>query len=550
MKQVVKVKLENEMDLILANKRTMKLAELCGLSVITQTALATAVSEIARFALSGGKNTTLSMGITTLPLNKKQLTAVVSNTNEMGANMEAINFAKKLITEVQVIRNGSFHEVQLNQEIKFKGLITDTKIESFIEYFKSEPPLSPYDEIRKKNIQLLEFSDRLKESEYQYRSLAETLPLMMFSATPAGNIIQTNQWFKDYFGISITELVPFAETLVHPDDYETLNKDWEKILKSQNSFHTQGRLKHQKSGNYLWHLISIVPVKNEKNKVIQWTGFFADINAQKLVEETLKDNLELKEAQKKLLDYQLRLEEKISELNISNNELEQFAYIASHDLQEPLRKIITFSSLLGEKLTDLDSVSRLYFSKIIASSKRMTVLINDVLDYSRIARTKEDFTPIDLNEIVENVKSDFELLIQQKQAVLEISPLPVVKGDRLQMMQLFSNLISNALKFCKTTPLIKITSSNLSLQEIQENYKLDGSSGYTKITVSDNGIGFEPEYSEQIFKIFKRLHGNSEYNGTGIGLALCKKIAENHSGVISASGKPDQGATFTIIIPQ
>ena len=260
MKEVVKVKLENEMDLILANKRTMKLAELCGLTVITQTALATAVSEIARFALSGGKNTTLCIGITTLPLNKKQLNAVVSNTNDMGVSMEAINFAKKLITEVKVIRNGSSHEVQLNQEIKFKGLITDVKIQSFIEYFKTEPPLSPYDEIRKKNIQLLEFSDRLKESEYQYRSLAETLPLMMFSASPAGEIIHTNKWWKDYFGISINEVIPFAETLVHPHDYKTLNKDWEKILKSQNSFYTQGRLKHQKSGNYLWHLISIVPV--------------------------------------------------------------------------------------------------------------------------------------------------------------------------------------------------------------------------------------------------------------------------------------------------
>jgi PAS domain S-box-containing protein len=550
MEEVVSVKLENEMDLILAGKRTMKLAELCSLSLTVQTTLATAVSEIARCALSEGKGTVLRLGIISSSPGKKQIIARVCNTAEVCATTEAIGYAKKLIDYVQVIKNGALCDIQLNQDLKFGGLINDVKIQSFIDYFKSEPPLSPYDEIRKKNIQLLEFSDKLRKSEDQYRGLADTLPLMMFLLNPRGELMYTNRWLRDYFGSVLTTLTPIAwRELLHPEDYAGITRDWENILKNRNPFLTQGRLKNKVSGAYLWHMISVVPVKNENNVVTQWTGFFVDIHSQKQVEETLKDNVELKATQKTLVDYQKRLEEKITELNVSNHELEQFAYIASHDLQEPLRKITTFSTLLSDRLKDLDKDSRLYLDKMIASALRMTQLINDVLDWSQLARTSNEFSKVDLNGIIESIRSDYELVIQQKQAVIETSHLPVVKGIKLQMMQLFSNLISNALKFCTRQPVIRITSRDLSQAEIKTNTSLNSTSGYAEVIVSDNGIGFEPEYSEQIFRIFQRLNGRSEYSGTGIGLAICKKIIENHGGIIKATATPGKGAAFSVIIP-
>lgn len=551
MKQIVRINLENEMDLILAHKRTMKLAELCGLSMTTQTALATGVSEIARCALLYGKNSYLSLSIENLKGNLRQIAAVICDTSEnCSTNTEAIGFAKRLIPEVKIIKNESGFNIQLTQDVKFSGLLTDIKIQSFVEYFKTEAPVSAYDEIRRKNIQLLELADKLHESENQYRLLTDTLPLMMLSLSPTGEIVYTNQWLKDYIGTNLLSINSLAwEVLVHADDYAFISKEWETSLKKRTIFTSQGRLKHKSTGEFLWHLISILPVKNDTGAVTHWIGFFVDINAQKTVEETLKDNVELKETQKKLVDYQQRLEEKIKELNLSNHELEQFAYIASHDLQEPLRKIITFSSLLGTRLKDIEPESRMYLDKIIASSKRMTTLINDVLDYSQVARSNEGFKITNLNEILETIKTDFEVLLEQKNAVIHNTGLPSVKGIPQQLTQLFSNLISNALKFCENNPVITISSREISGDETKQLRNLDQHASYIEISFMDNGIGFEQEYAEQIFTIFQRLNGRSEYSGTGIGLAICKRIAENHRGHIKADAALNQGATFKVYLP-
>jgi PAS domain S-box-containing protein len=549
MKEVVKINLGNEMDLILANRRTMKLAELCGLTLTSQTAVATAVSEIARCAISKDNDSYLKLGITSLSANKKQITAVVCNTNGAAGVLEAVSFAKRLITEVKIVKSNSSSDVELNQDLKFSGLISDLKIESFIQYFLNEPPLSPYDEIRRQNIQLLEFSDKLRESENQHRQLTETLPLMMFSMNHAGETVYVNKWLHNYFGASLNFVSSFKWLeFVHPDDKLAINNEWNNIFKSGKPLHAQARLK-QAQKTYLWHLISIVPVRNENEIVTHWIGFFADIHAQKNIEEALKDNVELKETTKKLVEYQDRLQDKISELNITNHELEQFAYIASHDLQEPLRKIVTYCNLLEHQATNLDENSKYNTGKIISSAKRMSELIAGVLDWSMITKTKTAFSEIDLNGIVDNIKMDYELVIQQKQAVIETSSLDTIQGIPGQIAQLFTNLISNALKFCTVLPVIKIVSKKLNAQEIQSNRKLDASIAYTEITLSDNGIGFEQEYAEQIFEIFQRLNSRSEYKGTGIGLAICKKIVENHRGFISATSQLNMGSTFKIIIP-
>ena len=235
-------------------------------------------------------------------------------------------------------------------------------------------------------------------------------------------------------------------------------------------------------------------------------------------------------------------------LEKTNRELEQFAYIASHDLQEPLRKIQTFSDILKKNIHDEVSVQK-YFSKIDLSARRMGDLIRSVLDYSRIPSHPGQLTLTDLNEIVDHVKSDFELTIAEKKAVVQSNELPAIPGVRLQLQQLFSNLIGNGLKFCKESPRITVLGSAVAGSELTGLFDADNNKRYVELRFSDNGIGFETRYKEQIFTIFQRLHGWHQYSGTGIGLALCKKIVENHQGFITAESVPGKGSTFIVYLP-
>lgn len=242
------------------------------------------------------------------------------------------------------------------------------------------------------------------------------------------------------------------------------------------------------------------------------------------------------------------LEKVNAELMKSNRDLEQFAYVASHDLQEPLRKIQTFTQLLEANAGDEEKRKK-YQEKINQSSQRMKQLIQDMLNFSRISNSEDAFVPTDLNEILENLIIDFELLLTEKEADIRYPRLPVVPGIPLQLSQLFSNIINNSLKYTEGKPVIDITCERLTAEELGQYPKLNRDIPYFKIQFKDNGIGFEPQYNEQIFAIFQRLHGKQSYSGTGIGLALCKKIVENHEGIIYAEGVPDEGATFTIILP-
>lgn len=244
--------------------------------------------------------------------------------------------------------------------------------------------------------------------------------------------------------------------------------------------------------------------------------------------------------------------EKLTNLNTellkSNRDLEQFAYIASHDLQEPLRKIQVFTQLIGENYDDKANLQK-YQEKINQSAARMQDLIQDVLDFSRISKTEDAMEMVDLNEVIRNLQLDFELLVQEKEAVIKTDPLPVIEGISLQLSQLFSNLISNSIKYNDKKPIIKITSRPLKTDEVNEHSRLTNKQDYMQINVIDNGIGFEPAYREQIFTIFQRLHGRQAYSGTGIGLAICRKIVENHQGIINAEAELGKGAVFTIILP-
>ncbi|HEY3401805.1 MAG TPA: PAS domain-containing protein [Ohtaekwangia sp.] len=272
-------------------------------------------------------------------------------------------------------------------------------------------------------------------------------------------------------------------------------------------------------------------VANENGKVIRIVGITRDITALKGLER--------------------ERERIILELNRSNHDLEEFAYVASHDLQEPLRKISTFSERLRTKYNDvLQQEGNQYLTRIMASSESMRLLIDNLLEFSRTSRSTFEYVPVNLNEILNESLSDLELKIEETRAAIKVSPLPVIDAMPMEIRQLFGNIINNALKFRRAdvNPVLIIKTEEIRPGE-REKYLLAKDRTYHKIVFVDNGIGFEQEYAERIFQIFQRLHGKAEYAGAGVGLAICKKIAENHDGFIYASST-GEGAVFTIILPE
>ncbi|HEY6901510.1 MAG TPA: response regulator [Puia sp.] len=278
------------------------------------------------------------------------------------------------------------------------------------------------------------------------------------------------------------------------------------------------------------------------------------IQEQKLV--AINRNLELeinerKASEEKVTELNKQLLENISRLEAANKDLDLFAFMASHDLQAPLRKVRMFSDRLlatppGEVL---GKEGRLYLARIQEVSRRMQDLINDILRFSKISVEKQSFEAVDLKDVMEEVLSEMEGLIREKGAVITVDPLPVLPASTVLMGPLFSNLISNSLKYCKKqeTPRIRIR-----YEEAPSGKDINGKEPevrYGRIYIEDNGIGFDQKYAEQIFDMFRRLHSNTEYEGTGIGLALCKKIVDMHKGFISALGKPGEGAVFIVSLP-
>lgn len=249
--------------------------------------------------------------------------------------------------------------------------------------------------------------------------------------------------------------------------------------------------------------------------------------------------------------FQKILENKVKELDRSNKELEEFAYIASHDLQEPLRKITSFSERLKEKLPDnLEPDVQLYLNRMLAATDNMRTLIDNLLEFSRTSRSSEPFTKVDLNNTIAEVTADLELKIEETNTRIESEKLPVIDAIPMQMRQLFTNLFTNSIKFRKPDQPPHISIRCKAQTEIEKEPNPPRQNiPYYEITVQDSGIGFDQEYSQKIFQIFQRLHGKAEFPGSGIGLAICKKIVDNHKGQIFAKGDQGTGATFTIILP-
>lgn len=393
--------------------------------------------------------------------------------------------------------------------------------------------------------QVLARNLREKNAE-NLRIILGTMPHIAYSAAADGQIEYYNQTFYDYTGLKPEDVNNLSwRPFLHPDMADDIIATWRHSMETGKAFEYAFPLKRSSDQTFRWHMSRAVALRDNEGKVSQWVGTLTDIHDQKVFAEKLEamvnDRTEkLNRSNKLLAEQNIQLEQ-------TNKELESFNYIASHDLQEPLRKIRTFINLIKDRGPDENYDS--YLSKINSSAERMSQLIHAVLAYSRLSSNGDPYEAADLNIILRNVLTDFELLIEEKNAVIEFDVLPSIQCIPLQMNQLFSNLISNSFKYTTEKPVVKITYKEVRGYDIPSFKGNNIAQRFAQIEFQDNGIGFEDQYSEQIFKLFQRLHGRHEYGGTGIGLSICKKITEQHDGYISAHSNPGEGATFTVQLP-
>lgn len=269
-------------------------------------------------------------------------------------------------------------------------------------------------------------------------------------------------------------------------------------------------------------------------------------------EELAASNEELQAINEEMTAINEEMEDSNKNLFRSNEELSQYAYVASHDLQEPLRKIMVYTSMLDKQFA-LPDESKTLIAKVSQSAGRMSLLIKDLLEYSRLMKADVMLRPVNLNDTLKQVISDFELLISEKKATVNVGPLPVVNAVGLQMNQLFYNLLSNALKFIDPLrlPVINVQARRLSAEEISRHIPRPlANTSYFDITITDNGIGFDTKYASQIFEVFKRLHEKDAYPGSGIGLALCRRIVAKHGGQLYAESAVGAGTSFHVILQE
>ncbi|MEO6720630.1 MAG: ATP-binding protein [Ferruginibacter sp.] len=341
-----------------------------------------------------------------------------------------------------------------------------------------------------------------------------------------GKYIWSDEMFRIY-GYQPNEIVPNYEislSHVHPEDRASLKSDLKEVLKSTDAYEYEFRIIDK--NNLLKYIHSKIRIeRNAGGQPIRLSGFNQDITERKKTEQQLQQlNKDLKA--------------NAADLSASNQELERFAYVASHDLQEPLRMVTSFLGLLNKKLAGkLDDTTERYIHFALDGAERMNRMILDLLQFSRVGTSKEDLVNVDCNDLLQTVKSIFHLRITESNATLDVKPLPVIKAIQPLMQQLFQNLVGNALKYDdKEKPVITVGCDELA--------------NLWQFYVKDNGIGIDPKFFDKIFVIFQRLHSRSEYSGTGIGLAICKKIVERHGGNIWVESSPGKGSSFYFTIPK
>ncbi|MCK7589637.1 PAS domain-containing protein [Subsaxibacter sp. CAU 1640] len=386
------------------------------------------------------------------------------------------------------------------------------------------------------------FQQQLLEREEKFRLLADSMPQYIWTADPEGNLTYFNQALYDFSGFKQGDLLNDEWVkMVHPDDQENNMKRWMQSVKTGENYLFEQRFRKH-NGEYRWQLSRAVPQKDAEGVIKQWVGTSTDIQEQKMFTAELE---------KMVLRRTKELQQKNVDLEKINKELQAFVYISSHDLQEPLRKIQTFSSrIMDNEYENLSDNAKKHFSRMQNSAYRMQNLIQDLIAYSRTNAQEVTFEVMGLGDILEDVKETLSEELENNKVIFHLNSICDVRIIPVQFKQVIHNLITNSVKFAKADTPVEIS---ISCDEVQGSLGIDHLSKkkiYTHILYSDNGIGFESTYSEKIFEVFQRLHSKDEYSGTGIGLAIVKRIIENHEGAIVASGELGKGATFDIYIPK
>jgi len=351
-------------------------------------------------------------------------------------------------------------------------------------------------------------------------AFAEAIPQLFFASGPDGRPVYFNRRWYDYTGFVRRDVLDPAEDWIaplHPEDVGRCRDAWRDSLRRGAALEVECRIRSV-DGGHRWFVGRAVPLLNAAGAVSRWFGTCTDVDA--LLERLVA--------------------ERTAELKRSNDDLETFALIASHDLQEPLRKVQAFGDRLAARCGPvLDDQGRDYLNRIVAAAERMRNLINDLLAFSRMAGPARPFTAVDLGAVASAVVSDLAIAIERSGGRVEVGPLPTIQADPTQMRRLLQNLIGNAIKFHGPgrPPTVRVSA------------RIGPEPDRCELEVADDGIGFDEAYLDRIFQVFQRLHGRNEYEGTGMGLAICRKIVERHSGRITATSEPGVGSTFRVALP-
>ena len=366
---------------------------------------------------------------------------------------------------------------------------------------------------------------RLRESEERFRGMFQEAPVACHEIDRDGIVLRVNQAECRLLGFEQEQMLGRCIwNFIAPEEREKGREVIRHMMAGESAFLTAEREYCRQDGTGLTLEIHSTTIRNAAGQIVGVRSFLLDVTERKRAQQALQSQAE--------------------ELARSNAELGEFAYVASHDLQEPLRKILAFGDRLKNKHAGaLSTEGRDYLERMQNAAGRMQTLINDLLSLSRVTNQHQPLTPVDLADVVRMVASDLEARLSQVNGKVELGALPIIVADRGQMAQLFQNLIGNGLKFSKPgqPPVVKVHGELLNGPQ--------GGGDICQIVVEDDGIGFDEKYLDRIFRVFQRLHGRTEYEGTGIGLAICRKIVERHDGSITARSAPGMGAQFIITLP-
>jgi PAS domain S-box-containing protein len=550
----------NELDVILAHKRTVQLSEFTGISLSEQTKLATAISEICRNCLEYAHEGKISHEI----VEKKGIHYLQSTITDNGTGiaqekLEQINnntykilsgrgygltYAKKLADYCDIKSDTHGTEIHVGVIIPNKSIsITAEKIIEWRDFFKNEPPISPYDELKRrntqlislteelnqKNVQLKETVDQLTASEESFSFIAQNVPDVIWKANSKGEIEYVNNHWITYTGKTASELENWGWlSFIHPDEIKEKITFWKHAISERISFSNEFRLKNAK-GEYFWHILRAKVIPHNDSGDLSWVGTITNIDEQK------QNSLEL---ENKVSDSTKELEITTAEMIRFNLDLEQFAYVTSHDMKEPVRMVSNFATMLNERHRDkLDADGREIIDFILEGANRMRLVISDLLSYANLGKGGTEMHLADTNEVLDDVKKSLKEKLDAAGVVINSHDLPKIMVMGSCLYQLFYNLVENAIKFRDRESALVI---EISVKQVED---------FWQFSVKDNGIGMDKQYADRIFKIFQRLHAQSKYPGTGIGLAICKKISELHGGRIWVESSQGIGSEFCFTLP-